>query len=169
MKRLYLLRHAKSSWKQATLTDRERPLAKRGRRAARAMARHLDEAGVEAQLVLCSPARRTLETLERVRRSLRAADVQVEPELYRADAAALLRRLRRMPDVVGSAMVIGHNPALQDLALDLARPGPARREVAAKYPTGALIELELHVDSWAALGRGDGALLSLVRPRDLPN
>ena len=73
-----------------------------------------------------------------------------------------------MPDAVDSAMVIGHNPALQDLALDLARPGPARREVAAKYPTGALMELEPHVYNWADLGNGTGALLTLVRPRDLP-
>jgi phosphohistidine phosphatase len=72
-----------------------------------------------------------------------------------------------VPDVIGSAIVIGHNPALQDLALDLARPGPARR-VAEEKAAGALIELELHVDNWAALGRGDAELLTFVCPRDLP-
>ena len=167
MKRLYLLRHAKSSWKDASLPDRERPLAGRGRRAAKAIAGHLDEAGIRPQLVLCSPARRTLATLERIRPALHGADVEVDPDLYGSDAATLLSRLRRLPDAVGSAMIIGHNPALQDLALDLSRPGPARREVAAKYPTGALAELELPVDSWAALREGGGELLTFVRPRDL--
>jgi phosphohistidine phosphatase len=168
MKRLYLLRHAKSSWNDVSLPDRERPLAGRGRRAAKAIARHLDESGVETQLVLCSPARRTLETLDRIRPCLYGADVHVEPELYGADAAALLRRLRRVPGTVGSAMIIEHNPALQELALQLARPGAAARELAAKYPTGALVELQLPSDSWAAVREGSGELVTFVRPRDLP-
>ena len=167
MRRLYLLRHAKSSWKEAGLPDRERPLAPRGRRAAKAMARHLADAGIEPQLVLCSPARRSLETLEHVRAALGGAEVQVEPELYGTGAAALLGRLQRVPDAVGSVMLIGHNPALQHVALELARPGPARREVAAKYPTGALIELELPADSWAGVAGVDGELVTFVRPRDL--
>jgi phosphohistidine phosphatase len=168
MRRLYLLRHAKSSWKEAGLPDRERPLAPRGRRAAKAMARHVAEAGIEPQLVLCSPARRALETLERIRPSLHDAEVDVDSELYGPDAAALLERLRRVPDAVGSVMLIGHNPALQDLALELARPGSARSEIAAKYPTGALIELALPVDSWDAVAEAGGELAAFVRPRDLP-
>src|SRR5690348_15438101 len=115
MKRLYLLRHAKSSWKDASVPDRERPLAARGRRAATAMAGHIDAAGVEVQLVLCSPARRALETLDRLRPALGGADVRVEPELYGADAAGLLARVRRVPDAVDAFLLIGHNPALHDL------------------------------------------------------
>jgi phosphohistidine phosphatase len=167
MKRLYLLRHAKSSWKDESLPDRERPLAGRGRRAADAMARHLDEAGVTPQLVLCSPARRARETLDRIRSSLHGAEEQVEADLYGADAAELLDRLRRLPEDVDSVMVIGHNPALQDLALDLARPGPAAHELAGKYPTGALLELEFPVDRWSELGEGGGELVAFIRPRDL--
>ena len=133
------------------------------------MARHIAEAGVAPQFVLCSPARRTLETLERIRPSLQDAEVEVEPELYGGDAAALLARLRRVPDALGSVMLIGHNPALQDLALELARAGSARSEVAAKYPTGALIELALPVDSWAAVAEaGGGEIVGFVRPRELP-
>ena len=63
-RRLYLLRHAKSSWKDEGLADHDRPLARRGRRAAKAIARHLREQGVEPELVLCSTARRARETLE---------------------------------------------------------------------------------------------------------
>jgi phosphohistidine phosphatase len=65
-------------------------------------------------------------------------------------------------------MIIEHNPALQELALQLARPGAAARELAAKYPTGALVELQLPSDSWAAVREGSGELVTFVRPRDLP-
>jgi phosphohistidine phosphatase len=79
----------------------------------------------------------------------------------------LLKRLRRVPDAVGSVLLIAHDPALRDLALDLARPGPVTSAVAEKYPTGALVELELPVDSWAVVRRGVGELVSFIRPRDL--
>jgi phosphohistidine phosphatase len=73
MKRLYLLRHAKSSWKDASLPDHDRPLAGRGRRAAKAIARHLRDQGIEPELVLCSSARRARETFERIEPALGGA------------------------------------------------------------------------------------------------
>jgi phosphohistidine phosphatase len=167
MKRVHLLRHAKSSWKAADLSDVERPLAGRGRRAADAIARHVAEEGIEPDLVLCSPARRTVETLERIRPALGASAVQIEPELYGADAGSLLGRLRRVSDDVESVMVVGHNPAMQELALGLARPGALASEIAAKYPTGALATLEAPIDGWGALERGGAALIGFTRPRDL--
>jgi phosphohistidine phosphatase len=167
MKRMYLLRHAKSSWKDASLPDRERPLSGRGRRAAKAMSRHLDEASVQVQLVLCSPATRTRETLELIRPCLTGSRVQIEAELYRATAAELLERVRHLPDAVDSVLIIGHNPALHQLTLDLARPGSLTSRLAEKYPTGALVELELGVDSWTLVGEGAGEVVSFVRPRDL--
>src|SRR4051812_25831408 len=141
MKRLYLLRHAKSSWKDTSLPDHDRPLAGRGRRAAKAIARHLREQGIEPELVLCSTARRARETLERIEPGLGTPAVQVEDDLYAASAPVLLDRLRNVPDTVGSVMLIGHNPGLQELALDLAHPAPAVRELATKYPTAALATL----------------------------
>src|SRR4051794_26437716 len=125
MKRLYLLRHAKSSWKDPGLADHDRPLAGRGRRAAKAVARHLREQGIDPELVLCSTARRARETLERLEPALGRGAVRVEPVLYGADAGALLEHLRGVSDAVGSVLVIGHNPGLQRLALGLARPAPA--------------------------------------------
>jgi phosphohistidine phosphatase len=165
MKRLYLLRHAKSSWKDTSLPDHDRPLAGRGRRAAKAMARHLRGRGIEPDLVLCSSAQRARETLERIEPALGGADVRVEDDLYGAGAPDLLARLRSVPEGVESVMLIGHNPALQDLALDLARPSSTADELAAKYPTAALATLEL--SSWHELGHGAAALTALVRPRDL--
>ena len=165
MTRLYLLRHAKSSWKDTSLPDHDRPLAGRGRRAAKAIARHLREQGIEPELVLCSSARRARETLERIEPALGSAAVRVEDDLYGAGASALLERLRGVSDSVESVMLIGHNPALQDLALDLARPSSTADDLAAKYPTAALATLEL--SAWNELEHGTAELTAFVRPRDL--
>jgi phosphohistidine phosphatase len=162
--RLYLLRHAKSSWDEPGLADHDRPLAKRGRRAADAMARHLRENEVAPELVLCSTARRARETFERIEPALEAPEVRFERELYGATPHGLLERLQRVPDSVASVMVVGHNPTLEELALDLARPSPARRELEAKFPTGALATLELP-GSWGDLDEAE--LVAFVRPRDL--
>jgi phosphohistidine phosphatase len=167
MKRLYLLRHAKSSWKDSGLPDHDRPLAGRGRRAAKAMARHMREHGIAPELVLCSTARRARETLDRIEPALGSPTVQVESDLYAASAPALLDRLRGVPDTVWSVMVIGHNPGLQELALELARPASAASELAAKYPTGALVTLAFDASSWQELDRDTAELVELVRPRDL--
>ena len=124
MKRLYLLRHAKSSWDDPTLADHDRPLAPRGRRAAKVIAEHLGREGIAPELVLCSPSRRTRQTLTRIAPGLgKSADVQIKPELYAASAADLLEVLHEVPDEVESVMLIGHNPGIQDLALSLAGAG----------------------------------------------
>src|ERR687891_2619567 len=153
MKRVYLLRHAKSSWKARGVPDHDRPLAPRGRRAAKAIAGHLLEQGIEPELVLCSTARRARETLERIEPALGTPVVRFERELYGASAGALLDRLHGVPEEVGSVMLIGHNPALQLLALDLARPTPGLRELEAKFPTAGLATLAFPGASWRALYR----------------
>ena len=167
MKRLYLLRHAKSSWKDTSLPDHDRPLTGRGRRAAKAIARHMRDNGIEPELVLCSTARRARETLDRIEPALGTGEVQLEPDLYAASAPALLERLRSVPDSVESVMVIGHNPGLQELGLELARTGPAASDLAAKYPTAALATLAFDASSWRELDRDTAELVELVRPRDL--
>jgi phosphohistidine phosphatase len=167
VKHLYLLRHAKSSWKQRGLSDHDRPLSRRGRRATTAITRHMREQGIEPELVLCSTARRAHETLERIDPVVAGRAVQVESELYGASASALLERLRLVPDAVGSVMLIGHNPGLQRLALELSQSAPEARELEAKYPTAALAILAFDRPSWGELDRGTAELVSFVRPRDL--
>ena len=168
MKRVYLLRHAKSSWKDESLADRDRPLAGRGRRAARAIAGHLLAEGVRPELVLCSPARRTRETLERLEGALGdGVEVVFEKGLYGASEAGLLARLRALPREVGSVLVIGHNPGLGELALALASEGSELARMREKYPTAALATIELPAARWSALERGGGELVAYVRPRDL--
>jgi phosphohistidine phosphatase len=167
MRRLYLLRHAKSSWKENGLADHERPLAPRGRRAAKAIGRHLREQGIEPELVLCSTATRARETLERIEPLRGERRLRIEPELYAADAATLLGRIQQIPAAVRSVILIGHNPGLQELAVLLARHGPAARELEAKFPTGALATLAFPGRSWDALDRGTAELIDFIRPRDL--
>jgi phosphohistidine phosphatase len=167
MKRLYLLRHAKSSWDDPTLADHDRPLAPRGRRAAKVMAEHLRREGIAPELVLCSPSRRTRQTLKRLAPGLgKNADVLIEPELYAASAAALLEVLHEVPGELESVMLIGHNPGIQDLALSLAGTGSEIPRLRGKFPTAALTTLELS-GTWRELAPGSAELVSFVKPKEL--
>jgi phosphohistidine phosphatase len=167
MKQLLLLRHAKSSHKDSSLADHERPLASRGRRATKLMAAYLRDRGIAPTLVLCSSAVRARQTLDGVAPGLGGSpEVRIEPELYQDSAAGLLSRVQRIPDAVPSAMLIGHNPAMEQLALDLANGGPDLAELAAKYPTGALAVLEFGA-AWSDLDADGARLARLIKPRDL--
>jgi phosphohistidine phosphatase len=158
-KRLFLLRHAKSSWDDPGLADHDRPLAPRGRRATKLMASHLRQEGIRPALVLCSTAARARETVEGVGLS---DDAVFERQLYGASADELLARLRRVPHEVESTMLVGHNPGMHDLALLLGAAGDVER----KLPTGALVTLELD-GAWSELGPGAVELVAFVRPKQL--
>jgi phosphohistidine phosphatase len=164
---VHVLRHAKSSWDDPSLLDHDRPLNGRGKRAAKAMGRHIREAGIAPELVLCSTATRARQTLERIEPVLGERETHVEAALYGASARSLLGRLRAVPDTVGAVLLIGHNPGLQDLVLELAAPGGARRKVEAKFPTAALATLSYEGTSWLELAPGGAQLVGYVRPRDL--
>ena len=167
-KRLWLLRHAKSSWDDLSLPDPDRPLAPRGRRATELVAAYLAAAEVRPRVVLCSSSLRTRQTLAAILPALGdAVEVRVERALYGAGAAQLLDRLRRLPTMAPSAMVIAHNPGLQDLALALAAGGPALAGLREKFPTGALATLELDVGRWRDLDHGTATATTLITPRSL--
>jgi len=163
---LFILRHAKSSWDNPGLEDHERPLAPRGQRACAVMAEHLRANAIKPELVLCSSARRTRETLEAVAPT---GEHIIEPQLYSASAEALLERLHRLPGDVSSVMVIGHNPALQMLVLRLARrdgDGADRSAVERKFPTGALATLTFEC-GWTELAAGSAHLAEFLTPKGL--
>jgi phosphohistidine phosphatase len=163
-KHLFVLRHAKSSWDEPGLDDHDRPLAPRGWRAATALAEHLQASAIEPELVLCSSARRTRETLEGIRAG---GEHLIEPELYGATVEDVVSRLRGVPADVDSAMVIGHNPTMQALVLRLAGgPGAAVERVRAKYPTGGLATLTFDSE-WSELAPGSARLVGFVRPKEL--
>jgi phosphohistidine phosphatase len=167
MKQLFLLRHAKSSWDESELVDHDRPLAPRGRRAAKLIAEHLGREGVTPALVLCSSARRTRETFERVAPALgEGISVQIERGLYAASEQRLLERLRAVEDGVESLMLIGHNPGVEQLALGLAGSGQKLARLRRKYPTGALATLEFS-GQWGDLRPGRAELMDFVTPKQL--
>jgi phosphohistidine phosphatase len=170
MKRLLLLRHAKSSWDEAGIADHDRPLAPRGERAAALMAAHLAQREASPGLVLCSSARRTRETLERLRLQLVGEPaVCVERELYLADADVLLERVRRVDDRQGSVLLLGHNPGLAELAALLAGSGDADAlaHLRRKFPTAALADLCFEVERWRDVAPGLGRLAAFAAPKDL--
>jgi phosphohistidine phosphatase len=167
-RQIFILRHAKSSWDDPGLDDRDRPLASRGRRAVEMMAQHLQVRQIHPGLVLCSPARRTRETLEGVSPT---GERLIEPELYSANGPELLERLRTVPEEIESVMVIGHNPAMQTLTLRLAGgqsalEGSDLAAVQRKFPTGALATLSFEGE-WNRLGPGRARLTAFVRPKAL--
>lgn len=162
VRRVWLLRHAKSSWDDPGLDDHDRPLAPRGLKAAGRIARWTAENDVRPELVLCSTALRARATLEVVAGSLGAPAVEIEGRLYHASAVELLERLREIPADLPGVLLIGHNPGLHDLACVLAPPGPEA------FPTGALAELQLRIESWRDAHPGCAELVELVVPRSLP-
>jgi phosphohistidine phosphatase len=168
MRTLCLFRHAKSSWDDPTLADHERPLAPRGMRAAPVVADHLQTMEIVPQVVLCSSARRTVQTLELIRDAIPAeCDVHIEDGLYHGTVDALLGRLRDLPDSAHTVMLIGHNPELQELALLLTGSGAQSGLMARKFPTAAAATLDADIDHWSDLSTRCARLRWFVRPRDL--
>lgn len=173
MKRLLLLRHAKSSWDDPEASDHSRPLNERGRRASVEVGRHMKEAGYVPDLILCSNARRTVETYERVVAVLGAnVPVSFEGTLYLADWPVMLDVARRAPDSAKCVLVIGHNPGMEQLALALSDDEQASetamsRHFGEKFPTAALAVLDFAVTRWRSLKPRKGKLTAFVRPKDL--
>ena len=151
---LHLLRHAKSSWKE-DVEDHERPLNRRGREAARLVGQHLPASAGAIDLVLCSSALRTRETLDlAVAEFTPRPRCVIEDALYLADRGKLIERLQSLAESDVNVLVIGHNPGLHELALALAEPDSpgARALISGKFPTAARVSLCV-ANPWAALGR----------------
>jgi phosphohistidine phosphatase len=169
MKTLTLLRHAKSGWDDPVSRDFDRPLNPRGRKAARTVGREMKVQGLAFDLVLASPARRVIETLEEVAAAYGPIEPDFDQRLYLASSATLLDIVRAAPDGVERLLLVGHNPGLEELALSLSGRDEAglRGEVEVKYPTGTVAEIELPVERWADMTDGAGRLVRFIRPRDL--
>lgn len=171
MRSLTLLRHAKSSWDDDSLDDFHRPLNDRGRRSAAAMGRHLKARGAKFGLILASPAQRVVETLDGLAEGgWKAKSVKFDPAIYHASTNDLLELVRSTPNDIQRLMLVGHNPVLGLLALQLTEEdvGGLRASVSQKYPTGALAEIELDVERWDEVGPQCGRLTDFTVPRSLP-
>ena len=173
MRQLLLLRHAKSAWNDPAMPDQARPLDEAGRAAARAMRGAFRSLGLAPDLVLVSPATRTLETLEALEPWDETPLIETVPSLYLATAPHLLEALRGIAETVRSAMLVGHNPGLHDLALTLAGAHAMSsnrhitRPLAEGFPAGALAEFTV-ASHWRDLTAGGGRLVRFLAPRDLP-
>jgi phosphohistidine phosphatase len=170
MRSLLLMRHAKSSWDQPGLADLDRPLAPRGRQAAPLVARHLRDQGLVPDLVLCSPALRVQETWQLMAPALGGSVAsKTLRSLYPGAPSRLLEALRRLPDDIGRALLIGHNPGLAACAVALAGAGPSKglQRMRAKFGTASVAVLSFEIGHWSALAAGGGRLESFVRPKDL--
>lgn len=166
MRRLILLRHAKSDWPDG-VSDPDRPLAPRGQEAAPKMAAYLAAEGLIPDRVLVSPARRTQETWDLVRPALGSVPDETVPQIYEAPVSRLLDVVKAIPDEAGTTLMIGHNPGFQDLARLLGKPGEARRALTKKYPTAAIAVIDLPVESWARVEAGEGTVERFVTPKSL--
>lgn len=170
MKTLYLLRHAKSQWPKQPIPDLERPLNKRGKRAAQQMGAHFKARGLQPEVVLCSPAARTRETLERLDEARgQRAPVRLLKGLYLAPPSRLLATARTVEEEFQSAMIVAHEPGIRRFALTMTEPddSASRRGMDEKFPTGALAVIAFPVERWRDIAEGTGRLITFVRPRDL--
>lgn len=158
---LILMRHAKSAWDDPMLDDHDRPLNKRGRRSATALGDWMRHAGLTPDQILCSSARRTQETCERLGLGLPAPPL---PELYHASPAAMLDLLQQARG--HCVLMIGHNPGIAEFAAALVADAPAHPRFA-DYPTGATLVAEFDIPGWDALTPGTGQARDFVIPREL--
>jgi phosphohistidine phosphatase len=169
MKTLTLLRHAKSTWDDPVARDFDRPLNKRGQRAARAVGREMRSLGLAFDAVLASPAVRVIETLDAVAEGYgKSLDQSYDRRVYLASTASLLDLIRGAAESTGSLLIVGHNPGLENLALLLTKHDETlRTELALKYPTATLAEMTFPVETWSEVTEGTGRLTRFIRPRDL--
>jgi phosphohistidine phosphatase len=168
MHQLLLLRHARSSWDDTSIPDRDRSLNPRGRRAVVAMRRAMRELGLAPDLILVSSAARTMETSRLLEPWDDTPLIEPLDDLYLASAAHLLATLRDVAETVRTVLLIGHNPGMHELAVMLTDPrgsaeNPARA-VRDGFPTGALAEFSLTFP-WSRLAPGGGRLIRFLTPR----
>jgi phosphohistidine phosphatase len=159
---LLILRHAKSSWKEPDLQDHDRPLNKRGKRDAPRMGKLLKELELVPDLIISSTAKRAKGTAKAVVKSSKyKGRIELNPSLYGADFDAYLIALRLVPDDFNKVLIIGHNPALEELVRVLT----GKME---QMPTCALAEVDLKITSWSNLGNKiEGQLINIWRLREL--
>ena len=164
MKTLYLVRHAKSSWKDVSLHDRERPLNKRGRNNAPEMGRRLRQANARVERLITSPARRALNTAQMIAAQIDFPIEQIElnDRLYFTSFTAMLDLIRQTPDACNSLMLVGHNPDITALLHLLSRTDLAADIV--NMPTCAIATLQFDA-AWVDLAAGGARLVDFDFPK----
>ena len=170
MRRLMLLRHAKSDWSAAGARDLDRPLSLRGREAAARMGAYMARHALVPDLIVGSPALRVTQTLEHVLSAFKnPAKIRQEERIYQSGADMLLAVIKETPKAVHSLLLVGHNPGMAELASLLIASGnvEARQQLIEKFPTAALAVIDFPLDDWGKLHPKAGRLDRFVLPRAL--
>lgn len=157
---LSLIRHAKSSWDDASLSDYERGLNERGRRDAPRMGKALQQGGIKFDRVLCSSAKRARETLNLLREQLEIEDDSIHylDDLYCASTATLIDIIRQQDNDNNNIAIIAHNPGLEDLAAMLSK----RNET---FSTCSVVQIEFEIDDWKQVGKVTGKQILFLNPK----
>jgi phosphohistidine phosphatase len=155
------VRHAKSSWKDPTLDDFDRPLKKRGKRDAPRMGERLAARGVRPDRIVSSPARRARDTAAAVAAELGWDEgaIELDERIYGASVIALLEIVRDLDDDDAHVMLVGHNPGLTDLANVLTG------EEIENVPTAGVVDVTFTAESWRDVAPGGGALVDFDYPK----
>jgi len=160
MKTIYLLRHAKSSWDDAALSDFERPLNERGLNAAPFMGEVMSRRGYSPSIIITSPAKRAATTAELVKDSAGLnSELRSDHRIYEASPNTLRSVATEIDDGMDSAMLVGHNPGMEGFIRYLT--GELE-----PMPTAALAVIELSIDSWKDLDADCGIIVEIIRPKD---
>ncbi|MFT6559539.1 SixA phosphatase family protein [Sneathiella sp.] len=173
MKRLTLLRHAKSSWNDGAIRDFERPLSPRGIKAAPLIGQYLRDQNLVPELILCSPAKRTRETLARTMPHLSVeTKVIFDPMIYSAGmGGSILDLLPTVAEAYGHVLIIGHNPTMQELALTLTNwqegTESLRQKLTRKFSTCAVASLEFDIACWNKAKTSGGLITHFMTPKML--
>jgi phosphohistidine phosphatase len=164
MKRLILVRHAKSSWKSTALADIDRPLSGRGKRDAPRIGEYLAAQGIVPDIILVSPARRARKTAKLLAAVMPgiAERILYDPALYNISAEALMARVRALDDSWQHVMLVGHNPGLTDFANQLTAVNVDN------LPTCAVLVADLAIDEWSRIAAGSGRSVLYIVPKALP-
>jgi phosphohistidine phosphatase len=161
MKQLFLLRHAKSSWDDLNLDDFDRPLNDRGKKAAPLMGKVIRERKLKPDLILCSPSKRTKQTIKLVSEAAEfKTKVAFEERIYEASSAQLLEVLKEQGGKSDAILLVGHNPGMADLLTTLTG-------ALEPFPTAALAAIDLDIEKWKAITGSAGKLRWIVRPKEL--
>lgn len=169
MKKVILLRHAKSSWDDPDIDDHDRPLNRRGKAAAPVIGDWLTSRSHSPAVVLCSTAARARETLSRLKSvNDGKSDIQYLSRLYHAAPETMLECLRAVRGSADCAMIVGHEPGMGAMARVMSRNVSARCKRAFEhFPTAAAAVLEFDVDDWKAVGYGAARFVDFAKPREL--
>ncbi|MFV0388564.1 MAG: SixA phosphatase family protein [Pyrinomonadaceae bacterium] len=161
MKRLFVLRHAKSDWSHASLTDFERPLNRRGTESAVLIGAEMKARNFKPEYILSSPAARAKQTVNLVTKAGELeAPINLYSGIYEASTNTLFNIVSNFDDNFASALIVGHNPGFEGLV-------EAFTDGYERMPTAALAVIDFNLDSWRLVGRATGVLYEIIRPREI--